>query len=73
MHRIGFVANLADFPRPPRRSSTGTKTNGTFVNWHPPVSCDPFGSAGDVPPDPGPDVFTKWLSKKGSVRGRSGR
>lgn len=47
--------------------------NGTFVNWHPPVSCDAFGNAGDVPPDPGPDVFTKWLSKKGSVRGRSGR
>ena len=30
--------------------------NGTFVNWHPKVSCDGFaGGDPGVPPDPGPD------------------
>jgi hypothetical protein len=42
--------------------------NGTFVNWHPHVSCDAFGNAGDVVPDPGPDVVTRSLSKSSSLR-----
>jgi hypothetical protein len=28
--------------------------NGSFVNWHPNVTCDGF-TGGTVPPDPGPD------------------
>jgi hypothetical protein len=42
--------------------------NGTFVNWHPHVSCDAFGDPSIVPPDPGPDGLTKFLSKGGSPR-----
>ncbi len=39
--------------------------NGTFVNWHPHVSCDAFGNADSVSPDR-PDALTKLLSKRGS-------
>ena len=40
--------------------------NGTFVNWHPRVSCDAFGDADGVSPDRRPDALTKLLSKSGS-------
>jgi hypothetical protein len=42
--------------------------NGAFVNWHPHVSCDAFGNAGDVPPDPGRDGLSPPLRKDGSQR-----
>jgi hypothetical protein len=42
--------------------------NGTFVNWHPHVSCDNFTEPGTVPPDPGPDGLARLLSKGGSPR-----
>jgi hypothetical protein len=38
--------------------------NGTFVNWHPHVSCDAFVDDGGVPPDPGPDGLATWLKRK---------
>jgi hypothetical protein len=40
--------------------------NGTFVNWHPHVSCDAFGNTDSVFPGPSPDALTKLLSKSGS-------
>jgi hypothetical protein len=40
--------------------------NGTFVNWHPRVSCDAFGDADSVSPDRRPDALTKLLSRSGS-------
>ena len=40
--------------------------NGTFVNWHPHVSCDAFGNTDGVSPDRSPDALTKLLSKSGS-------
>jgi len=40
--------------------------NGTFVNWHPQVSCDAFGNADGVSADRSPDALTKLLSKSGS-------
>jgi hypothetical protein len=40
--------------------------NGTFVNWHPHVSCDAFGNTDSFSPDRSPDALTKLLSKSGS-------
>ena len=40
--------------------------NGTFVNWHPQVSCDSFGNADSVSSGRSPDALTKLLSKSGS-------
>jgi hypothetical protein len=40
--------------------------NGTFVNWHPQVSCDAFGNADGVSSGRSPDALTKLLSKSGS-------
>jgi len=40
--------------------------NGTFVNWHPHVSCDAFGNTDGVSSDRSPDALTKLLSKSGS-------
>jgi hypothetical protein len=45
--------------------------NGSFVNWHPQVSCDAFaGSDPGTPPDPGPDLVgrMKLLQKGGAPR-----
>ncbi len=43
--------------------------NGAFVNWHPQVRCDGFsGEDSGVPPDPGPNVVSRFLSKGGSSR-----
>jgi hypothetical protein len=39
--------------------------NGTFVNWHPQVSCDAFGNADSVSSGRSPDALTKLLSKSG--------
>ncbi len=43
--------------------------NGTFVNWHPHVSCDAFaGDDSGVPPDPGPDAPVTSILKGGVPR-----
>jgi hypothetical protein len=44
--------------------------NGTFVNWHPHVSCDAFGDPSVGPPDPGSDGLTTFLSKRSAPRKR---
>ena len=44
---------------------------GTFVNWHPHVSCDAFaGGDPGTPPDPGPDGLSRLLRKGGAPNRR---